>query len=158
MITIRKANVDDCPLILEFIKGLAEFEKLSHLVVTDVKTLEQSLFGERQAAEVVLAFLDQRPVGFAVFFHNFSTFLGRPGVYLEDLFVKPEQRGQGIGLELLKHIARIALERGCPRFEWAVLDWNEDAIRFYKRLGAEPQSEWTTYRLSGDALKKLAQS
>lgn len=144
------------PVIAELIRGLARFEKLEQEVVMTEDLLANALFGERPYAEVVLAEADGRPVGFALFFHNFSTFLGRPGIYLEDLFVLPEQRGQGIGRMLLAHLARLAVERGCGRLEWAVLDWNRDAIKFYERLGARPNSDWTVYRLAGEALSGLA--
>ena len=144
------------PVIAELIRGLARFEKLEQEVVMTEELLAAGLFGDRPYAEVVLAEDDGRPVGFALFFHNFSTFLGRPGIYLEDLFVIPEHRGQGIGRMLLAHLVRLAVERGCGRLEWAVLDWNRDAIQFYERLGARPNSEWTVYRLAGEALTGLA--
>ena len=153
---LRSATRDDVPVIAELIRGLARFEKLEQEVVMTDELLASGLFGDRQYAEVVLAEDDGRPVGFALFFHNFSTFLGRPGIYLEDLFVLPEQRGQGIGRMLLAHLARLAVERGCGRLEWAVLDWNRDAIKFYERLGARPNSDWTVYRLAGEALTGLA--
>jgi GNAT superfamily N-acetyltransferase len=156
VITLRSATRDDVPVIAELIRGLARFEKLEQEVVMTDKLLAAGLFGDRPYAEVVLAEDDGRPVGFALFFHNFSTFLGRPGIYLEDLFVLPEQRGQGIGRMLLAHLARLAVERGCGRLEWAVLDWNRDAIKFYERLGARPNSDWTVYRLAGEALTGLA--
>jgi GNAT superfamily N-acetyltransferase len=144
------------PLIAELIRGLARFEKLEQEVEMTDELLADGLFGDRPYAEVVLAEDDGRPVGFALFFHNFSTFLGRPGIYLEDLFVLPERRGQGIGRMLLAHLARLAVERGCGRLEWAVLDWNKEAIKFYERLGARPNSDWTVYRLAGEALSGLA--
>ncbi len=144
------------PVIAELIRGLARFEKLEQEVVMTEELLATGLFGDRPYAEVVLAEDDGRPVGFALFFHNFSTFLGRPGIYLEDLFVLPEHRGSGIGRMLLAHLARLAVERGCGRLEWAVLDWNRDAIKFYERLGARPNSDWTVYRLAGEALAGLA--
>jgi GNAT superfamily N-acetyltransferase len=153
---LRSATRNDVPVIAELIRGLARFEKLEQEVVMTEELLAAGLFGERPYAEVVLAEDDGRPVGFALFFHNFSTFLGRPGIYLEDLFVLPEQRGQGIGRLLLAHLARLAVERGCGRLEWAVLDWNRDAIAFYERLGARPNSDWTVYRLAGEALTGLA--
>jgi GNAT superfamily N-acetyltransferase len=153
---LRSATRDDVPVIAELIRGLARFEKLEQEVVMTDELLAAGLFGDRPYAEVVLAEDDGRPVGFALFFHNFSTFLGRPGIYLEDLFVLPEQRGRGIGRMLLAHLARLAVERGCGRLEWAVLDWNRDAIKFYERLGARPNSDWTVYRLTGDALTGLA--
>jgi GNAT superfamily N-acetyltransferase len=144
------------PVIAELIRGLARFEKLEQEVVMTEELLAAGLFGDRPYAEVVIAEDDGRPVGFALFFHNFSTFLGRPGIYLEDLFVLPEQRGQGIGRMLVAHLARLAVERRCGRLEWAVLDWNRDAIQFYERLGARPNSDWTVYRLTGEALTGLA--
>jgi GNAT superfamily N-acetyltransferase len=153
---LRSATRADVPVIAELIRGLARFEKLEQEVVMTEELLAAGLFGERPYAEVVLAEDDGRPVGFALFFHNFSTFLGRPGIYLEDLFVVPEHRGGGIGRMLLAHLARLAVERGCGRLEWAVLDWNRDAIKFYERLGARPNSDWTVYRLSGEALTGLA--
>jgi GNAT superfamily N-acetyltransferase len=153
---LRSATRDDVPVIAELIRGLARFEKLEQEVVMTDELLAAGLFGDRPYAEVVLAEDDGRPVGFALFFHNFSTFLGRPGIYLEDLFVLPEQRGRGIGRMLLAHLARLAVERGCGRLEWAVLDWNRNAIKFYERLGARPNSDWTVYRLAGEALTGLA--
>ena len=155
-IVLRIATVDDVGLILDFIRQLADYEKLTDEVVTDEDQLRQSLFGERRVAEVVIASYEGEPAGFALFFHNFSTFLGRPGVYLEDLFVVPELRGRGIGRVLLSYLARLAVERGCGRLEWWVLDWNEPAIRFYERLGAKAMEEWTVYRLSGATLEDLA--
>ena len=156
-ITLRFANTDDVGLILDFIRQLAEYEKLTHEMVTDEDQLRQSLFGERRVAEVMIASFEGEPAGFALFFHNFSTFLGRPGIYLEDLFVIPALRGHGIGQVLLSRLAKIAVDRGCGRFEWSVLDWNTDAIRFYERLGAKPMDEWTVFRVTGDALEELAQ-
>jgi GNAT superfamily N-acetyltransferase len=153
---LRTATRDDVPVIAELIRGLARFEKLEHEVVMTEALLAAGLFGDRPYAEVVLAEDEGRPVGFALFFHTFSTFLGRPGIYLEDLFVLPEHRGRGIGRMLLAHLARLAVERGCGRLEWAVLDWNRDAIGFYERLGARPNSDWTVYRLTGEALTGLA--
>jgi GNAT superfamily N-acetyltransferase len=155
-LTLRPASEADAPLVLEFIRGIAEYEKLSHAVTATEADIRESLFGPRPAAECLLAFLDDRPAGFAVFFHNFSTFTGRPGLYLEDLFVRPEFRGAGIGKALLLRLAGIAAERGCPRFEWAVLDWNAPAIAFYEGLGAVPLDEWTLFRLSGEKLAALA--
>jgi GNAT superfamily N-acetyltransferase len=148
--------MNDVPVIAELIRGLARFEKLEREVVMTEELLAAGLFRDRPYAEVVLAEDDGRPVGFALFFHNFSTFLGRPGIYLEDLFVLPERRGQGIGRMLLAHLARLAVERGCGRLEWAVLDWNKEAIKFYERLGARPNSDWTVYRIAGEALSGLA--
>ncbi len=153
---IRPATRDDVPVIADLIRGLARFEKLEHEVVMTEEILAAGLFGDRPYAEVVLAEDDGRPVGFALFFHNFSTFLGRPGIYLEDLFVIPEHRGRGTGRMLLAHLARLTVERGCGRMEWAVLDWNKEAIKFYERLGARPNSDWTVYRLTGEALTGLA--
>jgi GNAT superfamily N-acetyltransferase len=156
-ITLRFATADDVGLILDFIRRLADYEKKLDEVVTDEDQLRKSLFGELRVAEVVIASYEGEPAGFALFFHNFSTFLGRPGVYLEDLFVIPELRGRGIGRILLSFLAKLAVERGCGRLEWWVLDSNEPAIRFYERLGAKAMDEWTVYRVTGDALVKLAQ-
>jgi GNAT superfamily N-acetyltransferase len=153
---IRNATGQDTPVILELIRRLAEYERLAHLVVATEETLRESLFGSRPMAEVVLADWDGRPAGFMLFFHNFSTFLGRPGIYLEDLFVNPDMRGRGIGKALLVHLASIAQQRGCGRLEWSVLNWNEPSIGFYKSLGAVPMDDWTVYRLTGDALENLA--
>lgn len=153
---IRKALATDCALILEFIKGLAEYEKLSHEVVATHELLHENLFGPQPKAEVLIAEWDGKPAGFALFFHNFSTFLGRPGIYLEDLFVLPALRGHGIGKALLKHLAQIAVERNCGRLEWSVLDWNKPAIDFYVSIGAGPMDEWTMYRLTGEKLKSFA--
>lgn len=153
---IRAATAADVPLILQFIRGLAEYEKLAHEVVATEVLLHEQLFGARPNAEVVIAYLGVEPVGFALFFHNFSTFLGRRGLYLEDLFVNPEVRGKGVGRALLVYLARLAVARGCGRFEWAVLNWNEPAIKFYESLGAQPMNEWTVYRLTGAALEQLA--
>ena len=155
-IHIRSATKEDVPIVAELIRGLARYEKLENEVVMTEDLLAAGLFGERPYAEVVLAVDEDRPVGFALFFHNFSTFLGRPGIYLEDLFVVPEERGSGVGRALLEHLARLAVNRGCGRLEWAVLDWNRDAIAFYERLGARPNSDWTVYRLTGEALTTLA--
>ena len=155
-IRIRSATKEDVPVVAELIRGLARYEKLEHEVVMTEDLLVAGLFGKRPYAEVVLAVDEDRPVGFALFFHNFSTFLGRPGIYLEDLFVVPEERGSGVGRALLEHLARLAVDRGCGRLEWAVLDWNRDAIAFYERLGARPNSDWTVYRLTGEALTTLA--
>ena len=153
---LRFATADDVGLIIDFIRQLADYEKMVDEVVTDEDQLRQSLFGERRVAEVVIASYDGEPAGFALFFHNFSTFLGRPGIYVEDLFVIPTLRGHGIGKSLLSYLARLAVERGCGRLEWWVLDWNEPAIRFYKRLGAKPMDEWTVFRVSGNSLETLA--
>jgi len=153
---IRAATADDVPLILRFIRGLAEYERLADQVVATEDGLRETLFGARPYAEVVIAEDGGEPAGFALFFHNYSTFLGRPGIYLEDLYVLPELRGRGVGRALLAHLARLAVERGCGRLEWWVLDWNEDAIRFYRALGAEPMDDWTVFRVAGDALERLA--
>jgi GNAT superfamily N-acetyltransferase len=155
MVTIVPATERDLPLVLSFIRKLAEYEKLSHQVVATEDLLREGLFGERRVAEVVLAYLAEEPVGFALYFHNFSTFVGRAGIYLEDLFVEPHHRGKGVGKALLAHVANIAVERKCGRFEWAVLDWNTPSIEFYKSLAAVPLDDWTLFRLSGDALKKF---
>ena len=154
---IEPARERDVPLILDLIKGLAVYEKLADEVVATEDGLRESLFGGKPAAEVVIAYAGDEPVGFALFFHNFSTFLGRRGLYLEDLFVRPEWRGRGAGRALLTHLAKIAAERECGRFEWSVLDWNEPAINFYKSLGARPMDEWTVFRVTGDALSALAE-
>jgi GNAT superfamily N-acetyltransferase len=153
---IRLASESDVSDVLALIKELAEYEHLSHEVTTTESELRASLFGPKPAAEVVLAEADDTAVGFAVFFHNYSTFLGRAGIYLEDLFVRPPWRRQGIGKALLKHVARTAVERRCGRFEWAVLDWNTPAIDFYKGAGARPMDEWTVFRLTGEALARFA--
>ena len=155
---IRPARIEDVPVILGLIRDLATYERAPNEVTATEEQLVDVLFGERPAAEVLLAFEGKSPVGFAVFFHNFSTWLGRPGLYLEDLFVKPEKRGKGYGRALLVDLARIALDRGCGRMEWAVLNWNEPAIRFYRSLGAKPMDEWTVFRLSGEGIARLAQS
>ena len=153
---IRKTTEADIPVILELIHSLGAYEKLAHEVVATPDALRNSLFGPRAAAEVAIAYLDQEPVGYAVWFQNYSTFLGRAGLYLEDLFVKPEQRGQGIGRKLLAHVASVAVTRGAGRMEWSVLDWNKPAIDFYRVIGAVPMDEWTVYRLTGEALNELA--
>lgn len=155
-VQIRPANERDVPLILAFIRELAEYEKLRHEAVVTEADLEETLFGVRRHAEVVFAEVEGEAVGFALFFHNYSTFLGRPGLYLEDLYVRPEMRGQGIGRRLFVHLAQLARERKCGRMEWAVLDWNEPAIGFYRALGARPMDEWTVFRLTGTALDELA--
>lgn len=151
----RFAQRKDIPLILDFIKGLAEYEKMLNEVVADEETLEEWLF-DKQKAEVIFALEGETEVGFALFFHNFSTFLGRAGIYLEDLFVKPEYRGKGYGKGLLKKLASIAVERGCGRLEWWCLDWNKPSIDFYLSLGAQQMNEWTTYRITGQTLQDLA--
>lgn len=154
-LTFRDANRSDIPLILQFINGLAEYEKMLDEVIATEELLDEWLF-QKKKAEVIFAMKEGAEVGFALFFHNFSTFLGRSGLYLEDLFVKPEYRGYGYGKSLLKKLAQIAMERGCGRLEWACLDWNKPSIDFYLSLGAEPMSEWTVYRLAGDTLKDMA--
>lgn len=154
--TIRAATVDDTPLILAFIKGLAEYEKLAHEVVATEEILRKTLFGQRSVAEVILGYQGDEPVSFALFFCNFSTFLGRPGLYLEDLFVKPEGREKGIGRVMLAYLARLAHQRGCGRFEWSVLDWNQPAIAFYESIDAVAMDDWTVYRITGSALERLA--
>src|SRR5688572_19428536 len=153
---IRPATPDDVPVIARLIRGLAEYERLLDRCVLKESDLREHLFGARKYAEVLLAEDAGAVVGFALFFHNYSTFLGRPGIYLEDLFVVPEHRGKGHGKALLAALARLAVERGCGRLEWAVLDWNEPSIGFYRSLGAAAMDEWTVYRLTGDALAKLA--
>ena len=155
-LVIRPAVREDSSLILEFIRGLAEYEKLAHEVVATEEMLEQTLFGDKPGAEVIIAEWDGKPAGFALFFPSYSTFLARPGIYLEDLHVHPDSRGKGIGKSLLACLARIAVERGCGRLDWSVLDWNEPAINFYKSLGAYGMDDWVQYRLDGDALKKMA--
>lgn len=157
-IILRPATRADIPQILDFIRGLAEYEKLAHEAVATPALLETHLFGERPAAEVVIAEADGVPAGFALFFHSFSTFLGQPGLYLEDLFVLPGHRGLGIGRRLMVHLAQLAVARGCGRFEWSVLDWNEPAIRLYRSLGAVGLDGWTVQRVTGDALQALARS
>lgn len=154
---IRRARKGDAPVIMQLIRDLADYEKLAQDVVATEQDIDAQLFGPHPHAEALLAEYQGKPAGFALFFHNFSTFLGRPGLYLEDLFVKPDFRGRGIGKQLLATLARIAMERGCGRFEWAVLDWNTPAIRFYESLGAKIHSEWKINRVTGDALQKLAQ-
>lgn len=156
-VRILPATPADVPVILELIKALAEFERLSHLVVATEALLREALFGGEPKAEVVLAWHEEKPVGFALFYHNFSTFLGRHGLYLEDLFVRPEARGLGIGKALLLHLGALAKARDCGRYEWAVLDWNEHAIGFYKKLGAEPLSDWTLMRVTGPALDRITE-
>jgi GNAT superfamily N-acetyltransferase len=155
-VEIRFGERSDVPLILRLIKALSVYEKLQDKVVATEEKVEKALFGQRPYAETLIAELDGEPVGFALFFHNFSTFLAQPGIYLEDLFVEPEHRGAGIGRALLARLAEIAIERDCGRLEWAVLDWNKDAIGFYERLGAQPQDDWTVYRLTGEPLRRLA--
>ena len=155
---IRTARLADVPTILQLIRDLATYERAPNEVTATEEQLVDVLFGEKPAAEVLLAFEKDTPVGFALFFHNFSTWLGRPGLYLEDLFVKPEKRGKGYGRALLVDLAKIAYERGCGRMEWAVLNWNNPAIKFYRALGAKPMDEWTVFRLTRDGIADLAKS
>lgn len=155
-IKLRPATHADVPHILAFIRELAEYEKLAHEAIADATGLASQLFGQRPAAEVIIAEVDGEPAGFALFFHNFSTFLGKRGLYLEDLFVRPRFRGLGLGKRLMVHLAKLAVERDCGRFEWSVLDWNEPAIRFYRSLGAVGLEEWTMQRVTGAALVALA--
>jgi len=155
---IRPATREDIPELFELILALAEYERLTHIVVADQAMLERELFGPKSTAEALICRAAGEAVGIALYFHNFSTFLGRKGLYLEDLFVKPEHRGHGYGKSLLLALARIAVERGCGRFEWMVLDWNEPSIRFYESLGAVRMEEWRLFRVTGDALAKLAQT
>ena len=155
-VRIEPATPGDVGLILSLVRELADYEKLSHEVVATEDGLRDALFGARPAAETLIAYVDGEPAGFALFFTSFSTFAGRPGVYVEDLFVRPAARRLGIGRRLFAHVARLARERGCGRLEWSVLDWNEPALRFYAGLGARPLDEWTVHRLTGDALARLA--
>ena len=155
-IRIVPATENDVAVVYSFIRKLAEYEKLLDQVTATEEMLRETLFGERRVAEVVLAYIDEEPVGFALYFHNFSTFVGRAGIYLEDLFVEPAYRGKGIGKALLTYVAKIAVDRKCGRFEWAVLDWNTPAINFYRSLGAAPLEDWTLFRVTGEALTKLA--
>jgi GNAT superfamily N-acetyltransferase len=155
--TLRFATEQDVPIVLRFIRDLAEYVKLSHEVVATEELLRETLFGDRQGAEVIFGYSDRKPVSFALFFQNYSTFLGRPGIYLEDLFVKPEARRKGIGRAMLAYLAQLARQRGCGRLEWGVLRWNEAAIAFYKSIDAVPIEEMTVYRLSGKALDRMAE-
>jgi GNAT superfamily N-acetyltransferase len=155
-ISIRPATENDVPTIALLIRALSQYEKLEHEVAMTEEKLRATMFGRRPYAEAVLAEEDGRAVGFALFFHNYSTFLAQPGLYLEDLYVHESHRGRGVGKALLVHLAKIAVERNCGRLEWAVLDWNVDAIGFYKKLGAKPNSEWTVYRMAGESLDRLA--
>jgi GNAT superfamily N-acetyltransferase len=155
---IRQAGESDVPIILAFIKKLADYERLSHEVVATEESLRRTLFGAQRTAEVAIGYAEQRPVGFVLFFHNFSTFLGRSGLYIEDLFVDEPYRRRGYGRALLLYVARLAEERQCGRLEWSVLDWNEPAINFYKQLGAVPLNEWTVYRVTGTNLTRLART
>jgi GNAT superfamily N-acetyltransferase len=154
---IRPAGPADVPVLLSLIRDLAEYERLSHEVEATADVLRRNLFGERPYAEALVGELRGEPVAFAVYFHNFSTFLGKPGLYLEDLYVKPAARGLGIGRAILRRLARIAVERDCGRLEWSVLDWNEPALAFYKSLGAIPMNDWTIHRVTGDSLRSLAE-
>jgi GNAT superfamily N-acetyltransferase len=155
-VRIEAATVGDVPLLLSLVRGLAEYERMSDDVVATDTRLRDTLFGSRPSAEAVIARVDGAAVGFALWFHNYSTFLAQPGLYLEDLFVLPDWRGRGVGTALLGHLARVAVERGCGRMEWSVLNWNEPAIGFYRGLGARPMDDWTVYRLAGDNLRRLA--
>jgi GNAT superfamily N-acetyltransferase len=157
-LTIRPARPSDVPIILQLIRDLAAYERAPNEVTATEEQLSKVLFGDKPAAEVLLAFVGEVSVGFAVFFQNFSTWLGRPGLYLEDLFVRPEDRGKGYGRTLLVELGKIARDRGCGRMEWAVLDWNEPAIKFYQALGAKPMDEWTVFRLTGDKIQALAEA
>jgi GNAT superfamily N-acetyltransferase len=157
-IQIREATVHDASLILDFITGLAIYEKAEHEVLATEADICSSLFGEDSTAHGLICSINEQPAGFAVYFYNYSTWLGKPGLYLEDLYVQPEQRGSGAGTALLKHLAGIAAAKGCGRFEWSVLDWNEPAIKFYESLGARPQDEWVIYRMTEEALTTLAKS
>ena len=152
---IEAASEADVPLLLRMIKALADYEKMSDEVVATESSVCEALFGNRRFAEVVIGYAGTEPAGFALFFHNFSTFRGAPGLYLEDLFVEPRWRGHGFGRRLLAHLAGLAVARGCHRLEWSVLDWNELAIGFYRRVGARPMDDWTVFRLTGEALKRL---
>ena len=156
MTELRFATPDDVPTIMRFVRELAEFEREADKVVATEALLQEAMFGDRPDAEAVIAERDGEPLGMALFFHNFSTWTGWRGLYLEDLYVTPQARGQGVGAALLRHLAAIAVDRGCTRFEWSVLDWNEKAIAFYKSMGAEPMDGWTVNRVSGDALTRLA--
>jgi GNAT superfamily N-acetyltransferase len=157
-LSIRPACIEDCGLILSLIRELADYEKLLHEVVADISSLEHTLFGDKPYAEVIIAEYENEAVGFALYFHNYSTFLGKPGLYLEDLYVRPHMRGRGFGKKLLAYLASVALSRDCGRLEWWVLDWNQPAIDFYQSLGAEAMQDWTVNRLTGKALKDLAES
>jgi GNAT superfamily N-acetyltransferase len=154
--TIRPATKADVPVILSFVRKLADYERLSHEVVATEKLLRETLFGRRRTAEVAIGYYKREPVGFVLFFHNYSTFLGRAGIYIEDLFVDEAYRRRGFGRALLAYVTTLAVERDCGRLEWSVLDWNEPAINFYKKLGAAPMSEWTVFRVTGESLQKLA--
>jgi len=153
---IKAATESDVPIILSFVKKLARYEELLHEVVATEELLRETLFGKRRTAEVAIGYLETKPVGFVLFFHNYSTFLGKPGLYIEDLFVDADYRRRGYGRALLLHVARLAKERDCGRLEWSVLDWNQPAIDFYKKLGALPMSDWTVFRVAGKSLDELA--
>ncbi len=155
---IRPATEADAPVILSFVKQLAEYEKLAGEVAATESSIRDTLFGNRRVAEVAIGYFEAKPAGFVLFFHNYSTFLGRPGLYIEDLFVEEAYRRRGFGRALLLYVARLAEERRCGRLEWSVLDWNEPAIQFYKKLGALPMSDWTVYRVTGESLRRLANS
>ena len=155
-VLIRAATADDAALLLALIRELATYERLPHAVVATEETITESLFGPKAVAEALIAETEKGPVGYAIFFANFSTFLGRAGIYLEDIFVRPEMRGQGIGKRLFAEVAKRAAERGCQRLDWSVLDWNEPSIKFYQSLGAEPLDAWTTYRMKREAIERLA--
>ncbi|MGI9304827.1 MAG: GNAT family N-acetyltransferase [Gammaproteobacteria bacterium] len=155
-VTIRPATPDDAALILRFITELAEYEKAAHEVKATVESIFESLFGEEPKAKAVICLCDGEPAGFALYFYNYSTWLGKHGLYLEDLYVTPAHRKSGAGAAMLKHLAKLAVDKDCGRFEWSVLDWNEPAINFYEKLGAVAQKQWTTYRLTGDSLQRLA--
>lgn len=155
---IKKASVKDVPLILSLIKELAEYEKLLNEVIVTGKDLKKCLFGTKKYAEVLIAYYENKPVGMALFFHNYSTFVGKPGIYLEDLYVKPDYRGKGIGKALLLELIKLAKKRNCGRVEWAVLDWNKPAIDFYEKLGAEMKDSWRIFRLTSDKISKIAES
>jgi GNAT superfamily N-acetyltransferase len=153
---IRPAVLDDVPLILSFIKKLADYERLAHEVVATEESLRETLFDSRKTAEVAIGYFQNKPIGLVLFFHNYSTFLGRPGLYIEDLFVDEPYRGSGFGAALLRYVARLAVERNCGRLEWSVLDWNKPAVDFYTKLGAVPMSDWTVFRVTGQSLVSLA--
>lgn len=157
-VRIVPAEQKDIPLILTFIRKLAEYEKLLDRVVADESSLRNALFGARPAAEVILAYIDEQAVGFAIYFQTFSTFMARSGIYLEDLFIEPGYRSRGVGTALLIYLAQLTVQRGCARLSWAVLDWNQPAIKFYRKLGAVPLDEWTVFELSGAALDRLART
>lgn len=158
LLTIKQAAVEDSGLILRFVEELADYEKAAHEVLATESDIRESLFGDNSTTHAVICSVDDKPIGFAVYFFNYSTWLGKNGLYLEDLYVSPEYRGVGAGKALLKHLANIAISKQCGRFEWNVLDWNEPAINFYQSIGAKPQNEWIGYRLAGQALEEFANS